>query len=54
MYYSENDQFMLENRPIGINVLNFWKFAYSDLNSDPRDYLAEYLVSVSTFEGRDR
>ena len=28
-----------------ITVLDFWRFAYSDLNADPRDDVAEFLVS---------
>ncbi len=39
------ERFIFNGQDIGINVLDFWKFSYSDLNSDPRDYLAEYLVS---------
>lgn len=39
------EQFLLHGKTVGINVYDFWRFAYSDLNADPRDDVAEYLVS---------
>lgn len=42
-----NESFTYNNNNIGITVIDFWRFAYSDLNSDPRDYLAEYIVSYA-------
>ncbi len=32
---------------IGVSVLDFWRFSYSELNSDPRDDIAEYLVALA-------
>jgi len=40
-----NEKFIYNAQELSITVLDFWRFAYSDLNSDPRDYLAEFLVS---------
>ena len=39
------EQFLLRGRPAGMDVYDFWRFAYSDLNADPRDDVAEYLVA---------
>lgn len=39
------EQFLLHGKAAGMNVYDFWRFAYSDLNADPRDDVAEYLVS---------
>ena len=41
------EQFMSHGSPIGISVLDFWRFSYSELNSDPRDDIAECLVSFA-------
>ena len=41
------EQFTDNGKPIGLSVLDFWKFSYSELNSDPRDDIAEYLVSIA-------
>lgn len=43
--YTPIDNFTVNGHEIGITVLDFWKYAYSDLNSDPRDDIAEFLVS---------
>ena len=43
--YQPEDEFKENDRPIGLSVLDFWKYAYSDLNADPRDVVAEFLVS---------
>lgn len=43
-YYPE-DEFKVNGQEIGLTVLDFWKYAYSDLNADPRDVIAEFLVS---------
>lgn len=43
--FTESDQFTFQGRDLGFSVLDFWKYAYSDLNSDPRDDVAEYLVA---------
>ena len=40
-----NEKFICNGSELDITVLDFWRFTYSDLNSDPRDYLAEFLVS---------
>ena len=40
-----NEKFVSNGKELDITVLDFWRFSYSDLNSDPRDYLAEFLVS---------
>ncbi len=39
------EQFTNHGSPIGVSVLDFWRFSYSELNSDPRDDIAEYLVA---------
>lgn len=44
-YYYPEDTFEVNSQSIGLSVLDFWKYAYSDLNSDPRDVIAEFLVS---------
>lgn len=41
------EQFMLNGEPVGASVYDFWRFSYSDLNADPRDDVAEYLVSLA-------
>ena len=41
------EQFTNHGSPIGVSVLDFWRFSYSELNSDPRDDIAEYLVSLA-------
>ena len=41
------EQFTIHGLPIGTSVLDFWRFSYSELNSDPRDDIAEYLVSLA-------
>ena len=33
--------------PLGVSVLDFWRFSYGELNSDPRDDIAEYLVALA-------
>lgn len=43
--YRPNDEFNINGKGIGLTVLDFWKYAYSDLNADPRDVIAEFLVS---------
>ena len=40
-----SEKFVSNGKELDITVLDFWRFSYSDLNSDPRDYLAEFLVS---------
>ena len=40
-----DEKFICNGNELDITVLDFWRFTYSDLNSDPRDYLAEFLVS---------
>lgn len=39
------EQFILHGKATPMSVYDFWRFAYSDLNADPRDDVAEYLVS---------
>ena len=41
------EQFTNHGAPIGVSVLDFWRFSYSELNSDPRDDIAEYLVALA-------
>ena len=43
--YDPEDGFKMRDHEIGLTVLDFWKYAYSDLNADPRDVIAEFLVS---------
>ena len=43
--YTPIDNFTVNGHEIGITVLDFWKYAYSNLNSDPRDDIAKFLVS---------
>jgi len=43
-YYPE-EKFKVNGQEIGLTVLDFWQYAYSDLNADPRDVIAEFLVS---------
>ena len=45
MNYRSNDEFSINGKGIGLTVLDFWQYAYSDLNADPRDVIAEFLVS---------
>lgn len=42
---NENEVFTANGQSLGFKVLDFWKYAYGDLNSDPRDVVAEFLVS---------
>lgn len=44
-YFKPDDLFVFNEKSIGLSVLDFWKYAYSDLNADPRDDVAEFLVS---------
>ena len=50
MRRSGQEEFTDNGNPIGVSVLDFWQFSYSELNSDPRDDIAEYLVSISLGE----
>ena len=43
--YSPEEAFTVNNKTVGMTVLDFWKYAYADLNADPRDDIAEFLVS---------
>ena len=43
--YRPDDEFNINGKGIGLTVLDFWQYAYSDLNADPRDVIAEFLVS---------
>lgn len=43
--YNPEDSFKINGCEIGLTVFDFWKYAYSDLNADPRDVIAEFLVS---------
>jgi len=43
--YGPQEKFLMNNKSVGLTVLDFWEYAYSDLNSDPRDDIAEFLVS---------
>ena len=45
--YSWQDRFIINGQEAEWSVLDFWQYAYSDLNSDPRDMVAEFLVSHS-------
>ena len=47
MLKTGQEQFTNHGSPIGVSVLDFWRFSYSELNSDPRDDIAEYLVSLA-------
>lgn len=47
MQKSGQELFTKNGASIGVSVLDFWRFSYSELNSDPRDDIAEYLVSLS-------
>lgn len=47
MMKTGQEQFTNHGSPIGVSVLDFWRFSYSELNSDPRDDIAEYLVSLA-------
>ena len=42
-----HEAFTINGSSIGYSLLDFWQFSYSELNSDPRDDIAEYLVSVA-------
>lgn len=39
------ERFLFKNQDLGFSVLDFWRFAYSEIKSDPRDDIAEFLVS---------
>ena len=47
MQKTGQEAFTENGASIGVSVLDFWRFSYSELNSDPRDDIAEYLVSLS-------
>lgn len=40
--------FMMKNKPINANIIDFWEWAYSDFtNNITRSVLAEYIVALS-------
>ena len=43
--FQPEDEFKINNKAVGLSVPDFWKYMYSDLNADPRDDVAEFLVS---------
>ena len=45
VFFRPEDEFKANDKSVGLNVLDFWKYMYSDLNADPRDDIAEFLVS---------
>lgn len=46
---SESEQFVLAGRPLDFDLLNFWKWAASDLVDNTwRGVLAEYVAIQST------
>ena len=45
--YGFNEEFRTKDGSIGLTVLDFWQYMYSDLNSDPRTDVAEFLVSTA-------
>lgn len=47
MQKTGQEPFTENGKNIGVSVLDFWRFSYSELNSDPRDDIAEYLVSLA-------
>ena len=47
MQKTGQERFTDNGTSIGVSVLDFWRFSYSELNSDPRDDIAEYLVSLA-------
>ncbi len=47
MQKTGQEAFTENGASIGVSVLDFWRFSYSELNSDPRDDIAEYLVSLA-------
>lgn len=47
MFKTGQEAFTENGMGIGVSVLDFWRFSYSELNSDPRDDIAEYLVSLA-------
>lgn len=42
-----NEIFSDNGNDLTFSVLDFWRYAYGDLNSDPRDEVAEFLVSMA-------
>lgn len=45
--FTGKDRFVAGTCDLGFSVLDFWQYAYSELNSDPRYDIAEYLVSIA-------
>ena len=42
-YISENTPFMLDGQSMGITMLDFWKYQYSNIY-DMQEYIAEFIV----------
>ena len=40
---SENTPFVLDGKPLGMNMLDFWKYQYSNIY-DMQEYIAEFIV----------